>query len=931
MSNKNHKCPFCNLKFVDKDTLYNHIGKKHKALIPNDISIPQYVFNVKYNKEFGKCVICGNKTKWNPVVERYDRLCSERCKEEYKKAFQKRMLNKHGKVYLTQDPEHQRKMLANRKISGKYTWSNGVTEVGYTGSYELEFLKFLDIVMNFNGTDIISPAPQNFYYKDENGKDRFYFPDFFIPSLNLIVEIKDGGNNPNKHHKIQDVDKKIEKIKDNIMLTQKEFNYVKISNKDHAEFLQYLIELKDHDPVKCKTPLIRLNESTFNNLENKLLKNNYYSNQSKFLESVRVYSESEKKMYTDLLKMSIYTEESFNILEEQFINNVVSNLDLSLIEEAEKDKYGNYKKKDLNNYALKEEKLYPMNNLRDFKKNVRMFKNCPLLKRKKLATSLVVYCEEYQEKIPASSPIWNFVDKKPHLIKEDSNHDTLKYSNDNYYLADLKFSNVESYPDINKILDSVEDFYLSSDYHLWQTKRKNLFTAKPIENINELIIRNQQLTVKSTDVFIFLGDLVNDEFTNKEELVHILNKLSGYKILVQGNNDIFDESFYETCGFNKVVKGFKWNNYVFTHYPISVPEPYINIHGHIHGSRSYMEADTDNHIDVYVDLYDYQPVSFKQALNLHKQGFYRGQSNSPEYYFDKTFEKDRLTDETNSKIFDYLGKIIDVKITNRRMTTDKNHSYYATNYGITINENIPIYILGYNNIKNNYIKTVVIGCIERMDNTKVLIGKYEYNEHIYSPLELKTLTYIQEKEHTLYYYNEKSKLTKKVDIELNFDDVYSDDFTSSIANIEGSLFAEGFNIDAEGTIIINMKEKNNFMNRYMSSHKLLKIYEQTASYENIKYELCKLYYMVLIIDSYYMTKDKNFFMKLIKSPYRADAIKAKAFIMNDFTRYLKLVLEHEKDFNFYKYFERTDYYKDVIKITPDNIKGIKKIIQSIVV
>jgi len=48
--------------------------------------------------------------------------------------FKKRMIGKYGKPYLTNDPEQQKKMLANRKISGVYQWSDGSGALPYTGT-----------------------------------------------------------------------------------------------------------------------------------------------------------------------------------------------------------------------------------------------------------------------------------------------------------------------------------------------------------------------------------------------------------------------------------------------------------------------------------------------------------------------------------------------------------------------------------------------------------------------------------------------------------------------------------------------------------------------------------------------------------------------------------------------------------------------------
>ena len=63
--------------------------------------------------------------------------------------------------------------------------------------------------------------------------------------MNLEIEIKDGGDNPNNHPKIQNVDKEKERLKDNLMKSRGiPFNYVKIVNKDHKRFLEFLEEAK---------------------------------------------------------------------------------------------------------------------------------------------------------------------------------------------------------------------------------------------------------------------------------------------------------------------------------------------------------------------------------------------------------------------------------------------------------------------------------------------------------------------------------------------------------------------------------------------------------------------------------------------------------------------------------------------------------------
>ena len=216
----------------------------------------QYYYYLKTGKMNGSCVVCHKKTEWNPKTNKYKRFCNDpKCKEKYIQTFRNRMIGKYGKVNLLNDPEQQKKMLANRKISGVYEWSDHIHKIPYTGSYELAFLEFLDKIYNFDPNDIIAPSPHTYTYKYEN-QDHFYIPDFFIPSLNLEIEIKDGGDNANMHPKIQAVDKVKEKLKDEVLMSNtSNFNYLKIVNKQHSKFFDFLVLSKTNLSDGIKKPI----------------------------------------------------------------------------------------------------------------------------------------------------------------------------------------------------------------------------------------------------------------------------------------------------------------------------------------------------------------------------------------------------------------------------------------------------------------------------------------------------------------------------------------------------------------------------------------------------------------------------------------------------------------------------------------------------
>lgn len=237
------KCKACREKLTTLEALADHYESVHGDAIPKDFTPLQYHYMLKTGKSHGSCVICKKETAWNPTTNKYQRFCgSPVCKQKYVDQFRQRMIGAHGQIHLLNDPTQQRKMLANRSISGEYVWSDG-KKIPYTGTYEKEFLKFLDVFMNYESSDIMAPSPHTYYYTYD-GVEKFYIPDFFIPSLNLEIEVKDGGDNPNNHHKILSVDKEKERLKDKTMTTQTAFSYIKIVNKQYEAFFDFLLAKK---------------------------------------------------------------------------------------------------------------------------------------------------------------------------------------------------------------------------------------------------------------------------------------------------------------------------------------------------------------------------------------------------------------------------------------------------------------------------------------------------------------------------------------------------------------------------------------------------------------------------------------------------------------------------------------------------------------
>lgn len=262
-SERKYKCPYCDVK----DTRYNlvyHVEDKHSDLIPENYTAARVVFNYINNKDSGRCIMCKNKTDWNEDRWKYERLCnSKKCHDEYVKMVKGRMLKKYNKVHLLDDEEFQKKMLDNRSISGKYKFKDGGVR-SYVGTYERKALEFCE-TLNYTSNDIMTPGPTIVY--EYKGKKHKWITDIFIIPSNLVIDVKDGGSNPNNRNMKEYRAKQLAKEK--AIKEQGEYNYLRLTDNDFtqlmyilAEIKQQLLELPDEKKDKPGNTIVEINESS---------------------------------------------------------------------------------------------------------------------------------------------------------------------------------------------------------------------------------------------------------------------------------------------------------------------------------------------------------------------------------------------------------------------------------------------------------------------------------------------------------------------------------------------------------------------------------------------------------------------------------------------------------------------------------------------
>lgn len=233
------KCPDCPMKFLTLESLVDHIEENHKNLIPDNVTIRQYIFNKKYKKIGGQCVVDKKPTPWNEEKLHYERYCSTKCREKARKIFKKNCRRKLGTDNPAESAEHQIKAIKGRSYSGEYTFTDkGV--IGYSSSYEKDFLEFIDKELNINSSEVEQCEIIFEIYFD--GKKHFHIPDYYLPSFNLIVNIKEStNNNPNvaiNGHLRQ-------RLADASIITNGNYNYIKIVDKEYGSFVNMIEIIKN--------------------------------------------------------------------------------------------------------------------------------------------------------------------------------------------------------------------------------------------------------------------------------------------------------------------------------------------------------------------------------------------------------------------------------------------------------------------------------------------------------------------------------------------------------------------------------------------------------------------------------------------------------------------------------------------------------------
>lgn len=266
-------CPYCKKYFDKKSKAVDHIEKAHPDQL-NGMTPEQALYFGSHGTLYGICMCgCGKPTEWNYKTGKPFKLSTDpECR---KRVFQKADANYkrvHGEsrgTTLRTNMEIQKQMQEHRPTAGKYTFKDGGS-ASYLSRLELNFLQFNDKILELPSRMVLD-CPFTFQYFDPQDRVyRTYMPDYYLPDYNLLVEIKEGGKHPNTNPAYLKETKYKEKLKDEVMRNQTEYNFIKIVDANYGPYMEILFQIVEakKDPEKRRKQSVIVISETACELDN---------------------------------------------------------------------------------------------------------------------------------------------------------------------------------------------------------------------------------------------------------------------------------------------------------------------------------------------------------------------------------------------------------------------------------------------------------------------------------------------------------------------------------------------------------------------------------------------------------------------------------------------------------------------------------------
>lgn len=950
-------CPLCRRKDF-KDKLIRHIEKDHEDII-GDISAEQFLYD-KTHPGSGKCIVCGNKTDWNEKTGKYHRLCSNpRCKEEMRAKFKKNMIRVHGKVSLLDDAAHQAKMLAHRSISGTYVYSDG-TKFTYTGSYEHKAIEFMDKVLNCNSKDIIMPGPV-IDYTDQYGNSRQWITDIYYVPYNLIIEVKDGGDNPNNRQMDEYRAKQVSKEAELIKLG--EYNYLRLVDNKFVQLMEVLALLKDQEINEPNTDnkIIRINESA-------VYDDRFFTldldteDESEEDDNIPIEYDiirrlSDLKEYAAREHMGVgavggivgtmdgnmlvqYTphkhsfsgeKDGFGIVDDKKSTKLRVKSDNEETEIVDKEPflqdkfYKSYRhKRDRvtweNAINLYEEITGKVMLSRDQLEYDDDFIEADLDRENKLALMNTIYSIE-SELYNTAMPLCDIleVNTAKSKLKEFPEGTMIMEDHNGYFAIDLESGvRTKSY---DTILEIEAPAFVKAKDALTQDDDTQSTNNKKVKEVNDS----------------GMYKVLDDKYESEEQLMDDWND---YNSLTADMKRHSDDKSIEIYGKSNVERfkelRSKYLNSEIPYNDLALSESGLQLSDldrardygiELRGKKreiEYLQAwslnsgifvilpcDSEEELDAQWNNLQSMDISLIRISDMRMMEAF-GCNNETMYNFLKSVFTNKGFDD-----FYYLPMVESAMEDVQPIRNLPNTTPFYIPHEIEVFKrnstfgDIPSkwkskadqWLKDYKNIYEgkSYDKKVILNWISNVRYLSLEYTRTQSDEYKQALLEFGWNPYMEfnpvnmnrayNRANTLFHRSMTAKLLQEKGIGFEFDN-------------KGNLFVKNF-----------LKNKN-YQATYMESHRLLMEYDRAKNIEAMKYELAKMYYLNLKI-----TEDLT---KQDRTKKDKELVKIRARVLNDFHKYLKVVLKADKQFNFSNYYQRSEFCDDSFVITAPTLKHAGK-------
>lgn len=949
-------CPLCRRKDF-KDKLIRHIEKDHEDII-GDISAEQFLYD-KTHPGSGKCIVCGNKTDWNEKTGKYHRLCSNpRCKEEMRAKFKKNMIRVHGKVSLLDDAAHQAKMLANRSISGTYVYSDG-TKFTYTGSYEHKAIEFMDKVLHCNSKDIIMPGPV-IDYTDQYGNSRQWITDIYYVPYNLIIEVKDGGDNPNNRQMDEYRAKQVSKEAELIKLG--EYNYLRLVDNKFVQLMEVLALLKDQEINEPNTDdkIIRINESAvyddrFFTLDS--VEDSEEDNEDIPIEYDIIRRLSDLKEYAAREHMGVgavggivgtmdgnmlvqYTphkhsfsgeKDGFGVVDDKKSTKLRVKSDNEETEIVDKEPflqdkfYKSYRhKRDRvtweNAINLYEEITGKVMLSKDQLEYDDDFVEADLDRENKLTLMNMIYSIE-SELYNTTMPLCDIleVNTAKSKLKEFPEGTMIMEDHNGYFAIDLE-SGVRS-KSYDTILEIEAPAFVKAKDALTQDDDTQSTNNKKVKEVNDS----------------GMYKVLDDKYDSEEQLMDDWNDYNSLTSDMKRHSDDMSIEIYGKSNSERFKElRSKYLNSEIPYDDLALSESGLQLSDldrardygiELRGKKreiEYLQAwslnsgifvilpcDSEEELDAQWNNLQSMDISLIRISDMRLMEAF-GCNNETMYNFLKSVFTNKGFDDyyyfpmVESAMEDAqpvrnLPNTIPFYIPHEIEVFKRNSTFGSI--PDKWKSKADRWLKDYKNIYEgkSYDKKVILDWMSNIRYLSLEYARTQSDEYKQALLEFGWNPYMEfnpinmnrayNRANTLYHRSMTAKLLQEKGIGFEFDN-------------KGNLFVKNF-----------LKNKN-YQATYMESHRLLMEYDRAKNIEAMKYELAKMYYLNLKI-----TEDLT---KQDRTKKDKELVKIRARVLNDFHKYLKVVLKGDKQFNFSNYYQRSEFCDDSFVITAPTLKHAGK-------